>query len=259
MAQIFCSNCGQSINAGSNFCAACGFRVGQQHPPAAAPAPHPPGQPPHQQLGQAATQAGTTPSFEYPNHKPHSRIVKHVNTPEEQTTPTVEFQDLHPNSRWLFFMSYMGTTSIVLLLFVGGLLVQPVYFGLALAAYLATLFGAAAIAYKNYKFEVTPHAFRKEYGVIHKQSASIPFDQIQNVNIKRGFMDRLLGLCHLEIETAGTGGETKRNIIGGVSTGAEGIIPGIAYDEARDLKDLMLARANAHPAPPPYPPPPPPA
>lgn len=235
MAQNYCSKCGTNLAANANFCAACGQQVGQtqQVPPR-----HPAG---NQQ--QQSAQAAPTPSFHYANNKGHSNIVTHQEKPEEQDAPTVEFQDLHPNARWLFFLSYAGSSSIILLLLAIGVMLMPLIFAVLFVVYFIALFVVANISYSNFKFEVSPHSFRKEYGVIHKRSASIPFDQIQNVNIKRNLIDRVFGLAHLEIETAGRSGGEKRGIIGGVKTNVEGYIPGIAPDEAQDLKDLMLTRA----------------
>ena len=61
----------------------------------------------------------------------------------------------------------------------------------------------AKLTYHFYRYELTDAGFRKELGVIFKKYVTIPYDRIQNVDIYRGILARMLGLSDLKIQTAG--------------------------------------------------------
>ena len=220
MKQQFCPYCGTAATR-TNYCANCGGQLQQDAPLA----------------GRAAT---SQVSFNYPVTERHSDIISDDAANGESV---VTFRHLHPNAVWLFFFQYFGKTSILLVLFAMTAMLEPLFSAALIIGYFVSLFVAAELNYNNYKFEVSARAFRKEYGVFHKYSVNIAFDQIQNINMRRSVLDQMLGLAHLELETAGTGGDVKKNI-GGLFTSSEGYIPGISPEEARDVKALMLARIN---------------
>ncbi len=87
--------------------------------------------------------------------------------------------------------------------------------------------------------ELIDTGFRKESGVISKRYVTIPYDRIQNVNIDRGIMARILGLSDLSIETAGFSAIQMRR---GYS--AEGRLPGLSTEVAEQLRDELVKRAH---------------
>lgn len=225
MTANFCSQCGAST-ADVNFCPNCGRQVATLPEPTAAP----------------SHSAESLPQFDYPEHERHSKIITSHATNGE---PIVEFRKLHPNSIWLFVLQYLMRTSILLLLFALTIVVEPLLTLVLVSGYCITVYVTALLNYHHYKFEVSTRAFRKEHGIFHKYTVNIAFDQIQNINMRRSVLDQLLGLAHLEIETAGTGGKVKRQVAA-LFTFSEGYIPGITVAEARDVKALMLARIHAN-------------
>ena len=98
----------------------------------------------------------------------------------------------------------------------------------------------AKLSYKFYRYELKEEGFRKESGVIYKKSVTIPYDRIQNVDINRGILARLLGLSDLNIQTAGAGVVTPR--FGG--PGAEGRLPGLSMQVAEQVRDELINRAR---------------
>lgn len=228
----YCTQCGASLLQNAKFCAKCGTQVIKKVEKIDV----------SQQLGSFAI---SPPTFEYKDNNPHSNIIKHTVTNKKtgKSEETVEFKDLHPSAVWLFFLAYIKNTAILAVLLLGVIFLEPLL-ALGLLAYLFILFIVAKIAYNNYKFKVTPTSFRKEFGIVHKQTVSVPFERIQNVNIRRSLLDRMLGLSHIEMETAGTGGNVAKDIIGGTSSTSEGYIPGVDPTEAVDLKDLILLRSQ---------------
>ena len=93
------------------------------------------------------------------------------------------------------------------------------------------------LTYNSYRYELTEREFRKEYGVIRKKYVSIPYEQVQNVDIYRDLAERLLGLSELHIQTAGMSEGAKQ-------TSAEGILPGLEKNEAENLRSELIKRAS---------------
>src|SRR3989338_9404435 len=129
-------------------------------------------------------------------------------------------KQLDPKAVWLFFLSLALRTfvptiilSVYLLVFVAkkdsNFVDSTLSFGffnwlwLIVPAYLALCFVLAKLTYHFYRYELKDIGFRKESGVIIKKYVTIPYDRIQNVDISRGILARLLGLSDLHIQTAG--------------------------------------------------------
>jgi uncharacterized membrane protein YdbT with pleckstrin-like domain len=58
------------------------------------------------------------------------------------------------------------------------------------------------IQYKFISFTLDKNTLTKNYGILIKQSKSITFDKIQNVNIVKGLISGLFGLSEINIWTA---------------------------------------------------------
>jgi uncharacterized membrane protein YdbT with pleckstrin-like domain len=107
--------------------------------------------------------------------------------------------------------------------------------------FLVLCFIWAKLTYYFYRYELIETGFRKESGVIYKKYVTIPYDRIQNVDIHRGILARLLGLSDLNIQTAGFSATIGRNGIGG--TNAEGRLPATSKEVAEQLRDELIQRA----------------
>ena len=164
-------------------------------------------------------------------------------------------KQLHPKAIWLFFINSIVHYSIFLVMIGAGIVAisieQSFEKGSTIEAFLVSFFKYswwlliviplflifiyiwARLQYHFYHYELTDKAFRKEYGVISKKYASIPYNRIQNVDIYRGFWSRILGISELQIQTAG-----DSIII------AEGRLPGISKNEAEQLRDELINRQN---------------
>ncbi|MFC7041658.1 PH domain-containing protein [Halonotius sp. GCM10025705] len=89
-------------------------------------------------------------------------------------------------------------------------------FGGALVA--AGIGGAIALAlayefayYQRYQYTFTDDTFDIESGVLNRREREIPYGRVQNVDISRNVIQRLLGLSAINLETAG-GGSTEAAI-----------------------------------------------
>lgn len=97
----------------------------------------------------------------------------------------------------------------------------------------------AKLTYHYYRYDLSELVFKKEHGVIYKKYVSIPYDRIQNVDIHRGILARLLGLSDLQIQTAGG---ISMSSYGAFS---EGRLVGLSKEEAERLRDEVIQRSRS--------------
>ncbi len=166
-------------------------------------------------------------------------------------------QQLNPKAVWLFFLSFILRWFFLLIFlsiwgsgFFGGLR-QGLNNGggfsfgflkgwlIILPIFIILCFIWAKLTYRFYRYEITDSGFRKESGVISKKYVTIPYDRIQNVDIYRGILARLLGLSDLHIQTAGASAMGGRH---GII--AEGRLPGLSKETAEQLRNELIQRAS---------------
>ncbi|MDZ7726481.1 MAG: PH domain-containing protein [Candidatus Campbellbacteria bacterium] len=148
---------------------------------------------------------------------------------------------MDPRYIWYYMIGHTVTLLFIIVLLIGGIfleltinLTSPVV-GLILSLILVLIlilgvYGWTRLVYHFYRYELWEDEFRKEYGVINKKYASIPYDRIQNVDISRGLLQRIFGLSEIRIQTAGQSGLVI----------AEGSLPGLSKENAEDLRELLL-------------------
>ncbi len=102
----------------------------------------------------------------------------------------------------------------------------------------------AKLTYHFFYYQLTENAFKKEHGVIWKKYVSIPYERIQNVDIYRGIIARILGLSDLHIQTAGYSSVHTRGRARGI--GAEGYLPGLDKHIAQQLREELIRRAKGN-------------
>jgi len=156
---------------------------------------------------------------------------------------------LSPRAIWLFFISYLIRLGIV-----------PVAFGFYLISLLPTSDTVLSNAFYStvlisiiinialwillsllwawltqhfFRYTLTAAYFQKEVGVLYKKSITIPYENIQNIEIDQGLLLRLLGLSEIRIETASAHAR------------GEGRLPGLVRQEAEALKEELVRRAHA--------------
>ncbi len=166
-----------------------------------------------------------------------------------------EQRQLHPRAVWLFFFN-----RVIAWIFLGAIIASQVALifsemgktpgeingGLFLGWFLITFviiiilaFVVAKLSYRFYRFELTAGEYKAERGIIWKRYISIPYERIQNVDIYRGVLDRLLGLSDLNIQTAGYGAAGM-----GGTGGSEGRLPGLDRQEAEKIREELIKRAK---------------
>ena len=121
-------------------------------------------------------------------------------------------QQLDPKSIWLFFIGFIFKwflVSIALVIYgvviLSNLINGALSFGflnwlwVIIPALLIFFWIWAKLTYHFYRYELREDGFRKELGVIWKKYVTIPYDRIQNVDIYRCVIARILGLSDLKI------------------------------------------------------------
>ncbi len=159
-------------------------------------------------------------------------------------------EKLHPKAVWLFFFQFLfaGLFILIFILFwsipvlikqVGGIVSFPWgWLTLIFLLYVILCYTWAKLTYRFWRYELTEDAVKIEKGVITKKYISIPYQRVQNVDIYRGILARLLGLSDLQIQTAGySGGYGKY----GRGT-SEGKLPGLDIQVAEQLREEFVKR-----------------
>ena len=169
-------------------------------------------------------------------------------------------KQLDPKAVWLFFISFVLRWFFVIIIlsiwssvFLNELdetLESDAGFSFSflnwlwiiIPVFLILCFVWAKLTYYFYRYELTDAGFRKELGVIYKKYVTIPYDRIQNVDIYRGILARILGLSDLNIQTAGMSATVGRYGISGA--GSEGRLPALSREIAEQLRDELIQRAR---------------
>lgn len=170
-------------------------------------------------------------------------------TPPQQQQPSSSvplftktgMQQLDPKAVWRFFLNWLfqflviawvGLSSFIAAFSFIGVIIVATVLGIIIA------FIWAKLKYHFYRYELTEEGFRKEMGVISKKYVTIPYGRIQNVDIYRGLLPRILGLSDLSIQTAGmsTGG--------GSGISAEGVLLGVSKETAEKLRGELIRRSH---------------
>ncbi|WP_179320179.1 PH domain-containing protein [Winogradskyella helgolandensis] len=81
--------------------------------------------------------------------------------------------------------------------------VTPTMMILALIGVLISLLFIAILKYLNFKFYISNEDFHLATGIINKDNTIIPKSKIQNVYIKQNFLQQIINVVSVKIETAG--------------------------------------------------------
>ncbi len=149
---------------------------------------------------------------------------------------------LHPRAVWLFMFSPNSMRNFIYLLPISMFILAEIFnflhlglflfFSLALFISGLPLFIRAKLFYHYYKYELTENEFKKEFGIISKKYTAIPYNKIQNINIKKGIVARCLGLANLYIQTALSTDEFNKEL------------PGLSQKDAEELCDQLIYKAK---------------
>ncbi len=163
-------------------------------------------------------------------------------------------EKLHPKAVWIFFFRFFFR-GLVLFIFssvwlgaflsnLGKKISFVWWIILIFIIYTILCYVWSRLTYRFWLYELTENAFKKEHGVIWKKYVSIPYERIQNIDIRRGIIARILGLSDLQIQTAGYSAvHYGRGRMAGI--GAEGYLPGLEKSEAEKLREEFITRTKS--------------
>ena len=102
----------------------------------------------------------------------------------------------------------LGITLVFVASIGAGIRIGSPTFLLLVVGILAVAVGYEIAYYRRFEYELTDDTFDIRSGVFSRREREIPYGRIQNVDISRNVLQRLLGISAVNIETAG-GGSTE--------------------------------------------------
>ena len=84
--------------------------------------------------------------------------------------------------------------------------INKLYLWPAVGAVLIAIAVIAYLKYRNFTFQLDEdnEEFVIRHGIINKSRLAIPLEKIQQVNINQSFIQKIIGVHALEVDTAGT-------------------------------------------------------
>lgn len=101
--------------------------------------------------------------------------------------------------------------------------------GMVIPILLIFIVSFSIIGFRKKGFAFREHDVLYRYGVIATNTIVIPYNRAQHVALHEGFMSRFFGLAKIEIFTAG-------------GSSSDIAIPGIAKEEAENIKQLLMGK-----------------
>lgn len=158
---------------------------------------------------------------------------------------------LHPGARWLFRLRAYSSLFLVgilsafwivqtLQIYVSySIIVRAM---IAIILFLIFILVAAEIyarmSYTRWLYEINNEGIKIEKGIIWKKYTSIPFERVQNIDIKRGIIARMTGFSSVDIETAGRSNYGRGN----TQYHGEGYLPAIEEKEAENVRIFIMKK-----------------
>lgn len=86
------------------------------------------------------------------------------------------------------------------------------------------------LVYRRWRYRLAHDALELERGVIVHRRSAVPYSRVQQIDVTRGVLDRMLGLSVAKLLTA--------------SAGTDGSVPGLTPEEAEAFRRRVLERAG---------------
>lgn len=145
-------------------------------------------------------------------------------------------QRLEPRVRWAWIgTGLIGVSPLVVVCLVlaivatvsdwGGVAVTVAALLVATTIVAAVVIGAL-VRYRSWSWSLTDEGLRLTHGVVRRVESTIPGFRVQQVDISRGPIERMVGLATLTLSTA--------------SSTSDGTLPGVDADRVEDLRRRLL-------------------
>ena len=162
-------------------------------------------------------------------------------------------KQLHPGAKWLFrIRAWAGSAFILIFLsgfvfgiigaFLGGGSGWFILFALVFYIALVIIIGEvySRMAYNRWLYEFTKEGLKLERGVIWKRYSNVPYARVQNVDVHRGILARMLGFSTVNIQTAGFHMVARRGM-----PASEGHIPAVSIEEAERIRGMLMKKISS--------------
>jgi membrane protein YdbS with pleckstrin-like domain len=103
-------------------------------------------------------------------------------------------------------------------------------------AYFVFIFIETYLVYRYYTYLFTEEAFMMTSGYMLRREVAALYHQIQNVNIERSPLDRLIGVSRIVIYMTGDKSSPQNQIV----------LPGVGKTKAKHVQKELLERARRH-------------
>jgi len=154
---------------------------------------------------------------------------------------------LHHGAKWLFrIRGYFGALFLMIFLSWGiisiiiimgkGIVLVGILFYIAMIIIIAEIY--ARMSYNRWFYEFTNDSLKLERGIIWKRYSNVPYTRVQNVDIHRGILARIIGFSSVIIQTAGYSYTSR----GGAM--AEGYLPAVSIEGAEEIREFLMKRIN---------------
>ncbi|MDP2925998.1 MAG: PH domain-containing protein [Nanoarchaeota archaeon] len=166
-------------------------------------------------------------------------------------------KQLHPGVKWSFrigiyffmfiFSFFIGWILGIFFVGIGMLIFGPdsiagIALGIITFAVFYIIFSIiiaeifARMSYNRWFYEFTEDNLKIERGIIWKRYSNIPYERIQNVDITRGIIARMLGFSTVNIQTAGFSYSPHAGSF------SEGYIPAVDINEAEQIREFVMKK-----------------
>jgi uncharacterized protein len=159
----------------------------------------------------------------------------------DDPAPDDSWRPLHPRMvlRWRLDLLGTGFTTAVLLGvaeltarmadLLGGV-PRGLFPGLVTLVTIASVLIWPPLAYRRWRYRLGPDALEIRRGVLVHRESSVPYRRVQQVDLSRGPIDRLLGLTSADLTTA--------------AATSDGSVPGLSPPDAERFRQRVLERAG---------------
>jgi putative membrane protein len=171
----------------------------------------------------------------------------------QESSLIMALKKLHPGAKWLFrikgffgwlfFMIFFSIWAGTFLFgFVGGFTLAGVFTYVILIVIILIILVEvySRWAYHFWMYEFAENQLRIERGIIWKRYSNIPYERVQNVDITRGIIARLLGFSTVNIQTAGFSSPSSNR----AGAWTEGYIPAVPMEEAEKIRDFLMKKIS---------------
>ena len=155
--------------------------------------------------------------------------------------------------KYLLFQAATGFGVVSLVLLGVAVLVMVIELSIGLPIFAVLLpvlafLGAITILATYLRYDTTwyvlsDRSLRIRRGIWVIRETTITFENIQNVTVRQGPLQRLFGIADVIVDTAGGGGGAQAEQHGAAAAGHHGLVEGVA--EAPAIRDLLTAKMRA--------------